>query len=670
MLEKALAILKVHQKLAFGVFLSSLLLLLAMAFLTPKIYETRSAIYIQKKIANSVGATSDPGLSAIQEVDLTDHTKIIKSNVVLEYVATSLREKFPKHTPLSRKKLATRLRVVSAKNTKVIELSIQDNDPLYAVTALSYFLEGYEKALKQIAKDTKSKSLDFLRERLIETQKKRHEAELQLEQLQLASGTIDIDNKNTELLSTSSSYSQALAELDAKIASSQQEITHLQEILDLSPNEIKVLSRIKEDPGIQALQQQLGREQSALADLSSSYTDKYGAVIDKKRSIQQIEKTIEQRITSIYSGPLKKSNLFYSEMDKSLGQKFLEENINYLGLLGQKRHYEKLITSLNPEFGKLATNKREVLSLQFTLDSLKEEERKLTAILQDGSIEQDIFDKLGSFTVITPPTTPKKGDYVFPLQPKEALMGGLFVSVLLSVFSVGMLEHMNPRIINLSNFPVIAEIGGGEGRGLSEWEVRNTYQSLALLLSKFKYKTITLLHLCGTSDMELNNHLNGDNDRAFHLPILKCPYSPGMFARQLAVMFSERGVKTLLLDYSQAYCDEDDSRSRECITQLREHTLYQYAGTENLHILRPTQDVLSIFDAFVLKQLPDYESYELVLINTALSENRLMINMVCEISEATVFCISQSRTSAAVLNQFQHTAQNQETVILGSLLFP
>jgi uncharacterized protein involved in exopolysaccharide biosynthesis len=581
-----------------------------------------------------------------------------------------MQKKYPRQAVLSRSKISRRLQLISARNTKVIELRFQDNNPLYATDLLKSMLAGYDAALKQIAQDTRLKSVTFLKERLLTVQQHRHELESNLATLQAESGTTDVDMKNEHLLRVNTSYSEALGELNARIIAAESDIQHLQKTLGWSPEEIRLFAQIKDDLQIRTWQESLGKEQAALSVLRSTYTDKYGPVNEKKQTVQQLENLITARIKTLYKSTSSQAGqVAYSSIDEALGKQLLDQHVAYLGMIGQRAYYDGLLASLSPAFSSLADQKRQITNLQFQLDTLKAEEAKLTDKIQDGNIQDDMMSHMETFTVLTPPVQPKPHQYIFPLQPKDTVVGGFLASVLLALFVVSLVEYFDPRVVALDSLPILAEIGK-TGTPQADIHLKQAFQHLALLINKLDCKTLTLCHLF--EDTAGNTHMTGDNDRHFDRPVATqtaMTYSPSRFGESLAAMFAQRAVKTILVDCTNDTSPPDET-VEEPLSRILDYTLYRRKDNPNLHILRPTRSGNTFFDPYILKLIPSYGQYQLTMLNSSMSSQDGGMDVLCEVSEATVLGISQSLTSSLSLRGIQHLAAEHRIKVLGSFLFP
>lgn len=635
------------------------LLFVAVGFFTSRVYEAHTAIYIHKRIPT---AATNMDLPDFTGPNLVDHVRILESKLVLDYVAPRLRQAFPHHANLSASALTRRLKVVSAKNTKVIDLSFQDDNPRYAAKLLELVLAGYDDSLKHIATEAKDKSAVFLKNRLTEVQLEKEALNTQISLLQTEAGSTDIDKKNDEMLQVSSSFQTTLGNVDAQRASIQREMSQIEKTLNLAGKDMKGLLRFREDPVITQLQQEEGRLQGELSGLKGKFTDKHYQVIEKRREIAQTQNQIEDRIKELGVGALAGKTAVFSEAEKNLGQRYLELQVQLLGLNGQKQHYQSLVGAVQGNFETLVKNKQQIENLVFQRKVLEEEEEKLISRMQDNLIDQATLDELGMFTMITPPSPPDSDDYIFPPHPVKVVMGGLLASLLFGLFTMGLLEYLEPRQGGKGQTgpPMIARVKTVNNTVRIE-DVKSVYQSLYPLIREHGVETLALFHLCDAR-AELHPCQQKSPGR---LPVSKCAYAPSFFARQLGNLFAAKENKILLVDCSIPFAS--DASTHTVIETLPQHTLYRYAGLENLDILSPNTHGTMDVSRDLLQQVPNLSAYSLVLLNASLSDQDLLTTQLWQVADAAVLWAPPTSTGGHWMGVALEQLKQKQVNVLGTI---
>ena len=656
-LMKLWLLFKVHRRLVAVVALVTFILFVAVGLLSPRVYESDASVYVHR---GGLEAASQDKTPIMGGNVLTDHVKIIQSDLVMGKVVNALKKKLPKGPTLTKEQLAHRLRVVSAKNSKVIELSFQGNSPKYPATVLKEVIHGYGDTLHAMAESSKTQSRKSMKEHLTDIRRHKTALATKLSQLQADVGTIDTAKKNEEMLKISSSYRTRLGELDAEIIATRDEIAHLSKSLKLSEADIKGLSRVSEDSQIQHWKKQLGELKAQLNGLQARYTNSFSDVTEKIRERDALSSMIQKRIKILYGKVLTSHPESYSSVEQKLANRFLEQQAVLIGLEGQKGHYTALLNGLNGEFTSLAEKQQAIQAVEFDLKNLKSEEGKILNELQTDAINQSKLISMDKFSLLSPPRISNPDDYVFPLHMGQMLAAGVLASFVVGLFAVFLAEYTKPAVLDIATLPVLAEVKKLAGRGIPMNNLKRVYQSLALLLNRQTISSVGIFHICGAKPSE--------RDPLKQLPFKECSYSPGVFAQQLATMFCERGVKVLLVDCSGTIMDEADAGSMK--QQWGDYALYQYEGMDDLDILTPISGKNTFFDPILLKRVPNPEQYQLTLVNATLSDDVLDNHLIREAVDGLIFGISKTTTTPELLRQFQELANHKTTPVFGSILFP
>jgi uncharacterized protein involved in exopolysaccharide biosynthesis len=682
-MDSIFLVIKRHALLAIFIFVFSLGAIASIHTMSPSIYEVKSSVYIQRQIPNQYQS---------QEYDdMMDHIRILKSDLVLDKIITKLKKDFPRREDIGHELLLKRLRADSSISselgqvTKVVDLYFQDKSPRFAKRVLDYTLESYEEALEYIAQETRLKGLDFLKKRLAEVHRNHQQLAENLQKLETASGTTDIDLKNSELIKLKSNFAQLLGTTSAEISATEKQITHLHKILGLSPWQIKRLAAIKSDPKLDSWQKQLAFEKGELAKLKSTYTDDYPSVLEKEDTVQRLESLIHQRMQSSYAQKIQPASLIlddkaFSDMDAVFGKQLIELTTQRAALAQQKAYYEDYLTQLNKGFETIAFEKKDMADLRFALDILQTEEEKLQEKIQETVMEQANLLNMGSFVVLTPPLEPDKDDNIFPISLKTMLLLGSVASVVLSLFSIAIAEFLDPRVILFERPGVTLGEFFKEKARTAEVLYEELYQlcqGLALLVRKHNLQTVVFMELFDTLDRKYGLPIYSEHDKKS----IESFWSPTGTIRALAGLYAFKCVDLKIL-----YVSEMSSKSKETglfnpfrkkllIRDQGETQLYRSATQENLYLLTSESRQQGTLDPYVIERLQQEEGFDLTLIqqSSVSSKNsnialQTRATLIQSIANGIVLGLSRSGSNVRQLHCLQKVATSEQ--IVGSIVFP
>jgi uncharacterized protein involved in exopolysaccharide biosynthesis len=711
-LEALWLVFKRHWGVGLSVFAMAMVSVLGVGLLTPKVYEVTASFYVQREVPTEYHSDYNS--------DLLDHLRILKSDLVLMPVIQQINQRYPKHTPLDLGTLSKRLRAdngLSAAqlfpSTKVVDISFQDEDRHFAADVLTSVLKGYEKALAFIAEETRLKGVGFLQHRLEQVQVQRQQVQKALQTIHIQTGSTDIDLKNSEIVKTGTHYAQLLGGINAELAANREKIQNIKAILGLSSSQVKVLATIKQDPILQALQKQEANAKGELTQLLGSYTEYHPSVKQKQAAIQEAQRQISQRIRQVYgfsfSGNIathglsdsekvtvgKTSGMLQSDLDQSLGEQLIELTVERSALGQQQQVFQQRLAHVAGNATDLASQQSEKASLQFRLESLESEARKLQDKIQDIQLEQANLLNLGSFVIISPPSLPEVDDYVFPMSEKLTLAVALTVAMALSVFSIALAEWLNPQVL-LGKPPglLLGEIYTSDELNK---QLASVYATVALLMKQSDLKIITILDILSSEKQTLHNQA----DRSHRTPSIKQgflnPYphrysshpsssknklatAPGkallrQSAAILGSLFANRQLKTLLIE--NAPNATLPATGKELVEQTDAYSLYHIKSPTHLYRLVPmalpgdTGGTTPGYDPLLLTQLSERFGFDLVLIHQTVQEHHVKAPALLQAgSDATILGVSKRFSSPKSLLPFQRAAEHGQLRLLGSILFP
>jgi len=649
---KIIQIIKAHSILGVYVVITTLTIFMLVGFFVPKVYEVNTSILVHQDLDSLIN-----GDEGVNSGSLVDYVKIIKSDLVLNDVVRNLKKTFPEIS-LGKTELSKRLRIISAKNTKIIDLKFQSENPDYAVKMLEFTLKSYDKAIRLILKNSKYHSLSLLEERLENIQSQRNQIDNQLAQLESTIGTIDTDKKNEELLKLSSIYQTRLGEINADLGATKQEVRHIEENLKLSKEELQIFGRIKNDSKIQHWLELLGKQQAELTQLSAKFTENHPDVKEKNREVESTHKLISKHVKDLYGKVNVEKMLPLSSFEEKLGQDLIESHIKLKSLQEEKPLYQNLLSNLDHDIAYLAEKKQGIDHLKIQSSQLRTEEDKLVSTINDYSINQTISKNVRRFSIVNPPVKPEQNDHIFPLPFSQLLFSGTLVSFLLSLFSIGIAEYINPVAVDLVSLPVLSKLIAN-GRSITFETLKSGYQALSLMINRKNIKSLALIHLCSTKSFYHSNRIMGEAGY--------CQYSPGILARQFSAMFMERGSKVVLVDCSGTILEEE-SNAVQHIVNVGDYRLYEYAGMDDLKILSPVPGSSTFFDPMLLKQIQKVINYDLVIVNATLSDDALNNQLIGESVDGVILTIQENTNSQKLIQEFQSLNKKRNIQFIGSFL--
>jgi capsular exopolysaccharide synthesis family protein len=295
-----------------------------LAFTAKPTYQSTIQIVISSKLNEGVrlshiqeGAQGNFTDSNVDIIDYTTQEKLLQSSKLIQKVVNLLHSEYPYLTVehIKGKKgqqeplVITPLERQIAENkviNQVFEVSFKDNDPVRAQKVLQSLQKVYQEHNIEQRKQSLSRGLTFINERLPEIKDKMIQAEKNLEQFRKKHHLLDPQVQGKILLESFADIEKQLRTTRAQLKDLQARYDNLkQKLSSLSKNAI-VSFRLSQSTHYQTLLNEIQKTDLALAQERLRYTDDY----------PEVQKLIQQRRTQVA--------LLQEEIERALGDKAVQ----------------------------------------------------------------------------------------------------------------------------------------------------------------------------------------------------------------------------------------------------------------------------------------------------------------------------------------------------------
>jgi len=202
-----------------------------------------------------------------------------------------------------------RVSVAPVRNTKLVKISYQSEDPDLAAKVANTMGEQYIESYLDAKMEMTTKASSFLTERLSELKVKLDESKDRLIEFKETNGLVDLDGgigalDQQELLLATAELAQAESEL-ADRADVYREIRSL----GLGSEVLQTLPAIQTDPLVQRTKIDQGVAQRELDELLNRYGQRHPRVIDARSALETLNKTLQGHVDRV-AASLEKDYLF------------------------------------------------------------------------------------------------------------------------------------------------------------------------------------------------------------------------------------------------------------------------------------------------------------------------------------------------------------------------
>ena len=347
-LRQVFSVVKHRWWLIAGITLGVTGAIAAWTFLKTPIYQGKFLLLIGQPIeenkSSSILAAQDilPQLGG-EDIDYDTQIAVLKSPQLLNPILSKITPKYPDFTysDLISKTGKSDLEISQLKDTKVLEISYQDEEPEKIKLVLDNLARHYLKYSSQERKTEINQGLDFVNAQLPVLRERVNSLQKQMQQFRQQYNFLDPDKEATrlsqQLTTTEQDYRAAqvaLNEINSRYQALQQQV-------GLAPNQAIIATYLSESPGYQDLLKQLQEVEVELA--------KQSAVFAKDSPIIA---TLEEKRANLLP-------LLQNEAQRTLGEKLPQTVGNSPALVSQSTLRVELTQQLVE-----AANSRQTLEIK------------------------------------------------------------------------------------------------------------------------------------------------------------------------------------------------------------------------------------------------------------------------------------------------------------------
>lgn len=276
--------------------------------------------------------------SSVKIDDYATQINVMRSSLLIQRAVDILRPEYPTIDVEEIKKNLVLRQVVEEKvNTKIVEATYRDNDPIKTQRVLEAIYRVYQIYNREQQEQRLKKGLKFINEQIPEVRKNVDQAEGRLEQFRKNQNLIDPEQQAASIAQSVNAIQQERQVLRAQFNDFQARFGALQQQLARSPQQALTASRLSQSPRYQSVLNELQKTELALAQRRVVFTDED----------PNVQKLLELRQSQI--------QMLQSEGGRVLGQQQAQAN-NAGGELLQEGQFSQIDQTLTNQLVDVQTN--------------------------------------------------------------------------------------------------------------------------------------------------------------------------------------------------------------------------------------------------------------------------------------------------------------------------
>jgi capsular exopolysaccharide synthesis family protein len=312
-----LRILRIRKAIIITVFLITFTIATVVTFILPESYSSTARIKIEPDIISDIpgvtaGGGGDVTYAPYDPYFIQTAFEIIQDQVVLNKVIAKLdlntlygkryNGGIPMQQFLTTTMLKRRLSLDPVRNTKLIEITVFDEDKNMAAEIANAIVEAYRDYRVNLHADQGQRGIKALEDQYQADEIKIDTAQQKVDQLRTDLHINDYDPNSTSPTPTLSSemlrnYNQLMIEYEAQYTKADKQLTELQ---PLSPEKLReVLPTILPDPTLSDLLGKLNTAKQSFVSLTNDYSLANPNVIRIQSMIDELNQQIDDRVAGI-----------------------------------------------------------------------------------------------------------------------------------------------------------------------------------------------------------------------------------------------------------------------------------------------------------------------------------------------------------------------------------
>jgi len=333
------------------------------------------------------------------------------------------------------KKIMDSLSVNLVKNTNIIEISSESNNPRLAADIANKVAEAYIEKSQVINRTQVSEAKKFIEEQLLAQEKELKSIEEEKLAFKQRENILYLDEETKLNIEQLANFQAKKLEVDTQIAESKTQLEEIRKQLKEQSETVISSQTITTNPIVQQLQNRLTDLQIQLAALKEKYSESSPQVTEVEIQIKQIENEISQKVAEIVGSKISSVNPIYQE----LLSRMISLETTVISLETKSGSISQIITQYEQRLEKLPEKEIQLARLERAVRVAENIYLILLESYQEARISEAM--ELGDIRVIDAALIPE-----VPIKPRKMLnlaiggVLGLMLSIML-VFFMEFLDH-------------------------------------------------------------------------------------------------------------------------------------------------------------------------------------------------------------------------------------
>lgn len=439
-LQKYWLVLKRRWLPSISVFSTVLILTCLYAFTREANYEAAGRLMFRtNRAASLTGVGGEIGrLEALgfQNNPLDTQAEIVQSVPVLQKTIQALDLKDDEGELLKVQDFAKQLTVKGLPGTDVLQISYASPDPELAATVVNRIMEIYLRENVQSNRAEAASAREFIVSQLPKTEMAVRQADMAVRQFKEENNVIALTEEATSAVENIASLEDQIAQARAQWVDATAQVSELQNLIGVTPQQAAMLSSLNQAPGIQDVLAQYQEVQRQLAVERTRYRAEHPAIDTLQQRVDALEVLLQERVAQVI-GPgqaIAVGELQLGELRQELIGDLVRTEAQRLGLAGQLNALTEARSVYRARASNLPRLEQNQRELERKLQAAQTTYEALLSRLQEIQVAEN--QNVGNARIVSPALVPEE-----PVGPRKLLVlagGGLAGALLAIAAAFGM----------------------------------------------------------------------------------------------------------------------------------------------------------------------------------------------------------------------------------------
>lgn len=336
----------------------------------PRVYQTSAVVLVRGGEGFQDLFGEQLSVFADRANRISTYTELMKARPILEEVIKKLDLRNEEGELISARSLRGKLSISGSRETNLITITADYNDPLIARDIVNTLAEVFEEENQRMNMAHLHSASEFITEQVETTQTRLSDLEYSLLEYKTDQGLVFPTEQGKALLNKLISLETALGEAEVERGYAQARLNELESYLQQEEREIISSKTISQNPEVRQLRNWLLDLELELAGLLEIYTEEHPKVVEINKKIDEVNERLHGTVEEITSSRTESLNPLY--------QSFREDII-------------RSQTSIIASQVKIDAYTQQIGELQRQLGELPEEELSLVRLEREHQVAENLY---------------------------------------------------------------------------------------------------------------------------------------------------------------------------------------------------------------------------------------------------------------------------------------